>query len=228
MLAYIPARGGSKRIPRKNLKPLGGRPIIAHVIATLKGLDVIDAVYVSTDDPEIAEVAEAAGALTLGLRAAQLSDDKSGFIDLIRHDMPRFCEAAGTTEVLFSLATAALVPADVYREAYAVWQAERPDIVMSCEKAYPWWAMVQKDDGFWTPLYPDKVLINSQDLPPALIDAGLFYVFDQAVVSGFESVKLVDRLRAFEVADAYIGDIDTLDDWALLEYKHAKLWEASR
>lgn len=223
MFAYVPARGGSKRIPRKNVKPLGDRPIIAHVVEALKGLDFIDAVYVSTDDAEIADVAQAAGAETLGLRAPELADDISGFIDLIRRDMPRFCEASGTTEVLFSLATAALVPPRVYREAHAVWKAEKPDIVMSCEKAYPWWAMVQKDDGFWTPLYPDKVLINSQDLPPALVDAGLFYLFDQAVVSGFDSVKLVDRLRAFEVDDAYIGDIDTADDWALLEYKHSKL-----
>ncbi len=224
MFAYIPARGGSKRIPGKNVRMLGGKPIIAHVIETLRSLDFISAVHVSTDDAEIKAVAERHGAVCLDLRAPGLSDDSAGFIDLIRDDVPRFVAAhGGDTEVLFALATAALVPASLLCEAHAVYRKERPDVLMSCEPASPWWDMIRKEDGFWWPLYPDKVLINSQDLPLAMVDAGLFYFFDQPTVTRFESVKLVPRLRAFEVPSCFSGDIDTLDDWDLLEYKYVRL-----
>lgn len=179
--------------------------------------------HVSTDDPEILEVAEHYGASCLGLRDPALANDIAGFIDLIRLDMPRFCAARGDDEVLFSLATAPLVPAHLLRQAHKVYGEERPDVLMSCEPTSPWWAMTQKPDGFWWPLYPDKVLINSQDLPRALVDAGLFYFMHQPTVARYESVKLVPKLRAFEVPARYNGDIDTPDDWDLLEYKYNRL-----
>lgn len=226
MFAYIPARGGSQRVPRKNVKPLGGLPVIAHVIAALKQVPNIDAVHVSSDDPEIAAVAEAHGAECLELRAMHLANSVAGFIDLIREDIPRYCDfRGGDTDVLFVLATAALVPSKIYADAIALFQRERPDILMSCE-AYPhplWWGFRQKPDGFWTPIFPDKVQINSQDLPPALTDSGLFYIFDQTVLSRFPSHKLVDRLLPYEVPQIYRCDIDTPADWERLEWQYERI-----
>jgi N-acylneuraminate cytidylyltransferase len=224
MFAYIPARGGSKRIPRKNVRPLHGKPVLARVIENLKPLDFLSAIYVSTDDPEIAAVAQASGATYLKPRAADLSNDKAGFMDLIRDDLPNFMEAeGGDEEVLFVLPTAALVPTDIYREAYEVWREMQPDILMSCETCFPWWAMTQKPDGFWSPIFPDKVTTNSQDLPPSLIDAGLFYYFRQSEIKAFATVKSADRVMPFMVPDDYIGDIDNPEDWDLLEYRLARL-----
>ena len=224
MFAYIPARGGSRRIPQKNIRLLAGRPVIAHVIAALRSLEFIRAVHVSTDDPAIAAVAEAAGAVCLEPRARELSDDKAGFADLIHRDIARFAaHNGGDRDVLFALATAALVPASVYRSAHERFSADRPDILMSAEPAHPFWSMVQKPDGYWQPLFPDKVLTNSQDLPAAQIDAGLFYMFDLDVMMRFPSVKLVDRLQTFVVPSAYTIDVDSPDDWEELENKYRRL-----
>lgn len=228
MFAYIPARGGSKRIPHKNIKQLGDKPIIAHVINALKKLDFIDAIYVSTDDPEIKEVAELYGAECHDLRSDELANDISGFIDLIHKDVPRYSKLnGGDDEVLFVLATAALVPASVYQDAYKVYREHQPQILMSCE-AYgtsPFWAMVEKSDGFWEPIFPNKVLTNSQDLPKTLVDAGLFYFFQLSSLMKYESVKIVDKLMPYLVEDAYLGDIDTPKDWQELELQYKQLVE---
>ena len=223
MFAYIPARGGSRRIPSKNIRALGDRPVIVHVIDALRALDFISAVYVSTDDPRIQEVAERAGAKCLDLRLPELSNDKAGFAELIHHDIPRFADHGGDREVLFALATAALVPTSIYADAYRQFIASKPDILMSCETAHPFWAMTQKTDGFWWPLFPEKVLTNSQDLPRSLVDAGLFYMFDLDNMKRYPSVKLADRILSYEVPNRYTVDVDTTEDWDLLEYKYHKL-----
>jgi CMP-N,N'-diacetyllegionaminic acid synthase len=228
VFAYIPARGGSRRIPTKNIRTLGDRPVIVHVIEALQALDWITTVYVSTDDVRIQEVAEGVGAQCLGLRAPELSNDRAGFAELIHHDIPRFASHAADREVLFALATAALVPPSIYADAHRHFVASKPDILMSCETAHPFWAMTQKPDGFWWPLFPDKVLTNSQNLPKSLVDAGLFYMFDISNMQRFQSVKLADRVQSYEVPCAYTVDVDTLEDWDLLEYKYRKLKSGSR
>ena len=223
MFAYIPARGGSKRIPRKNLRALGGEPILARVIQNLRALDFLSAIYVSTDDGEIIQVATAAGAQCLEMRSPELSNDVAGFMELIRDDLPRFVRHSGDEEVLFVLATAALVPPSLFREAFDVWRKQQPDVLMSCERAFPWWSMTQKDDGYWWPLFPDKLFANSQDQIPALDDAGLFYFFRQSVLAKFKSVKLAERLLPFVVPHHFAGDIDMAEDWDLLEYRFSRL-----
>lgn len=226
MFAYIPARGGSQRVPNKNIKLLDGKPVLAHVIDTIRQLDFLKQVYVSTDSPEIVRIAETSGATCLDLRRANLADHRAGFIDLIREDLPRFSAATeGDREVLFVLATAALVPPHVLTDAYTVYEREAPEILMSCERypVSPYWAMVKKPDGFWQALFPDKVLVNSQDLPETLVDAGLFYFFSLDTMSAYSSVKLVDRLMAYEVDRRYAVDVDTSEDWRELERKFQEI-----
>lgn len=220
MIGYIPARGGSKRVPRKNVRELGGRPIIEHTISRVLDVPSIEQVFVSTDDPEIARVAQAAGAEWLGPRAPELSDDKAGFIDLMHDDLPRHCEkASGDNEVLFVLATAALLRSEIIEDAAQVWRKSDVDILMSVVPytKSPYWALVPDDRGYLKPLFPDKVRINSQDLPPAYTDAGLFYIFDQVRMQNFDSHKDVDCLLPFEIPEGYGVDIDTPEDWAVME-----------
>lgn len=225
MLAYIPARGGSQRIPRKNIRPLDGKPIMAHVIEQVQKLPFITDIFVSTDDVEIKDVAESFGAQCCALRDPRLSNSKAGFIDLIKEDLPRFCQEVGSDEVLFCLATAALVPAEIYSSAYEEYKTSLPDILMSCE-AYPepiWWALQQKEDSYWHPMFPDKVLINSQDLPKTLTDSGLFYIFNQKNMSRFSSHKIVEKLQAFEVPYQYRCDVNDDEDWERLEWKYQRI-----
>jgi len=222
IFAYVPARGGSRRIPRKNIRTLGGLPVIGHVLRTLTKLDFIDRVHVSTDDLEIAEIAESFGADCLGLREEGLASDAPGFIDLIRQDIPRYAKAnGGDDEVLFVLATAALVPDSVFRDAFGVYVSDAPDVLMSCEEFHmsPLWAMTEKPDGFWQPLFPDQVLVPSNQLARTVIDAGLFYFFRLSAMTKFESLKLVDRLQAYVIPDAIACDVDTETDWQRLKEK---------
>lgn len=231
MFAYIPARGGSQRLPRKNIRLIGGKPVLAHVIDNLKALSFVSRIHVSTDDPEIAQIAERHGAECLDFRDPRLADSQSGFTDLIRDDIPRYIEAnGGDNEVLFALATAALVPAEIYQDAYADYQTYRPEILMSCEtySEPPWWALQQKGDGYWYPLFPDKVSINSQDLPPAITDSGLFYFFDQTVMRRYDCHKLANRLRAYVVPHRYRCDVNDDEDWERLEWKYQRLQKAAR
>jgi pseudaminic acid cytidylyltransferase len=228
MFAYIPARGGSKRIPGKNVKFLNGTPIIGHVIETLKSLEFIDNVHVSTDDQEIAEVAESYGAICLNSRPTALSGDVPGFIDLIHNDIPRYSEYnSGDTDVLFSLATAALVPAKTYKQAYDLYHRSETDLVMSAERFHsnPHWALSKSEDGSWGPIWPEMVFRRSQELPEALADAGLFYFFDLMAMKKYQSVKLVNGLLPYIVDDKYTCDVDTVADWQRLEEKFRSLTE---
>ena len=223
MIAYIPARGGSKRIPRKNIRPLDGRPILAHVIEVLLATASIDTVFVSTDDDEIAQVAVSTGASWLGHREAELANDKAGFSDLIRGDLQRHTAAANDDEVLFVLPTAALLRSQILEQAIIEWRVKRPDILMSVisYSKSPYWALIPKDDGFLQPLFPEMVRINSQDLPPAYTDAGLFYVFSVENMALYDNHKDVPRLQPFAVPSDIAIDIDTEDDWATLETLYA-------
>lgn len=130
----------------------------------------------------------------------------------------------GDLEVLFVLPTAALVPIEIYQSAYEIYLDGRPEILMSCERFHssPYWALTRTDAG-WRALFPKMVLINSQDLPDTLADAGLFYFFDLEVMANYRSVKLVERTEPIVVADKYACDVDTLDDWERLESKYASL-----
>ena len=226
MFAYIPARGGSQRLPRKNVRVLGDKPVLGHVIETLKALPFLSRIHLSTDDPEIRDIAQSFGAECLDLRDTSLADSQSGFTDLIRGDIPRYIEAnGGDPEILFVLATAALVPAEVYLDAYEVYRATQSEILMSCEPySEPvWWALEEQDDGFWYPIYPDKVTVNSQDLPQALTDAGLFYLFDQRVLRAYDCHKLARRLKPYLVPHQYRCDINDEEDWERLEWKYMRL-----
>ena len=223
MFAYIPARGGSKRVPKKNLYKLDGIPLLVRVIKNLQKLNFISDIFVSTDSEEIKEVAEKNNAKCLDLRDETLSNDKSGFIDLIKFDIPRYINYQnGDSEILFTLATAALVPPKVYKNAHNIYKTNKPEILMSCEEYTEpiWWAMKKKKDGYWTPIYPDAVLKNSQDFEKNETDSGLFYFFNQKVLANYSSHKIVNKLMVFDVPFEYRCDVNNSEDINLLELKY--------
>ncbi|WP_339859771.1 acylneuraminate cytidylyltransferase family protein [Thalassospira alkalitolerans] len=230
MFGYIPARGGSSRIPKKNIRTLGGKPIIVHVIDSLKVLPFLSEVFVSTDNQEIADIAEGAGAVVLELRSPELSNSKSGFMDLIRDDIPRYVEASGgDDECLFCLATAGLLTPEILSEAYGAFRQNNPEILMSVEPyAEPiWWALREDDKGYLSPVFPDKVLINSQDLEPTYTDSGLFYLFKQSILSKYYSHKGAKKIEPFHVPYQYRVNVDVEEDWEMLEWKYNKLQKKS-
>ncbi|WP_395593447.1 pseudaminic acid cytidylyltransferase [Pseudomonas sp. B26140] len=221
-IAIIPARGGSKRIPRKNLAPFDGVPMIVRSIRTALDSGLFDQVVVSTDDEEIAEVARAHGADVPFLRPADLADDFTGTAAVIVHalqQLPVFDYACCV------YATAPLLQARYLRQGFEL-LAQQPDKSFAfsvCNFGFPVQRALTLDgQGALTALYPEFRNTRSQDLPEAFQDAGQFYwgrtdawLRGEVVYSPVSLPVILPR--------HLVQDIDTPEDWKRAEYLYAAL-----
>jgi len=231
VLAYIPARAGSKRIPRKNVRNLGGKPVLAHVIESIRRSGIADRVVVSTDDLGIKKIAESAGADVLALRSAKLSTDRVTLMELLKEDVPRHLDEfrllPSKTTVLFTLATAALVDAAIYRKAYEAYTSKKASVLVATTgfSHSPFRALVQTSERCWQPLFPKKLLTFSQELPKTQVDAGLFYFLDFARISRHKGhwFNVPKGLLCHPVPAEVAVDVDTEEDWRELERKYREL-----
>ena len=221
-VAIIPARGGSKRIPRKNLLPFDGVPMIVRSIRTALDSGLFEQVVVSTDDADIAELALAHGAQVPFLRPAELADDFTGTAAVIVHalqQLPAFDYACCV------YATAPLLQARFLRQGFELLQ-QHPDKAFAfsvCSFGFPVQRALTLDgQGALTALYPEFRQTRSQDLPEAFQDAGQFYWGrSEAWLRGevlYSSASLPVILPRH-----LVQDIDTLQDWKRAEYLYAAL-----
>jgi pseudaminic acid cytidylyltransferase len=225
-VAIIPARGGSKRIPRKNIRLFRGRPMLAWSIEAALASGAFDTVMVSTDDAEIAEVARALGAEVPFLRSAAAADDHATTSRVLLEVLDQYAEAG----VQFDLAcclypTAPFVRAQDLTDGREKLLGSLFDVIMPVAAfSYPIWRSLQReDDGCIALNFPEHLNARSQDLPVAYHDAGQWYWFrteaflrDQ-VLMGANSGSII--LPAMQVQD-----IDTEEDWALAELKHERMF----
>lgn len=222
-IAYIPARGGSKRIINKNRKLLGGKPIILHVIEILMQLNWIEKICVSTDDPEIKNLVESLGAIALDLRAKELSDDYCTFKNLLEKDIYRFEEYLKLKDdynVLMVLPTAALINTELINKAKNKFLDTGADFLFAAKEydISAFWAFEETLDGF-RPLFSDKLNERSQDLPNTFSDAGLFYYLKSDLIHNSLETWFHVPNKTFYFTNKEIAiDVDTLDDWKLLEH----------
>lgn len=217
-LAVIPARGGSKRIPRKNLKAFNGRPIIAYSIQTALGSGLFDHVVVSTDDAEIAELSRALGAEAPFVRPTELADDYTGTNAVVRHAV-RWFAAKGSTpyEVCCLYATAPLLTVEDLRSAQAQLVSGIDFVFAATRFAFPVQRALQRNArGLMVPMFPQWIGARSQDLPEAMHDAGQFY---WGRTEAFERHDVVfhGAALAYELPSWRVQDIDTPDDWIRAE-----------
>ena len=221
-VAIIPARGGSKRIPRKNLLAFDGVPMIVRSIRTALDSGLFEQVVVSTDDADIAELALAHGAQVPFLRPAELADDFTGTAAVIEHalqQLPAFDYACCV------YATAPLLQARFLRQGFELLQ-QHPDKAFAfsvCSFGFPVQRALTVDgQGALTALYPEFRNTRSQDLPEAFQDAGQFYWGrSEAWLRGevlYSSASLPVILPRH-----LVQDIDTLQDWKRAEYLYAAL-----
>jgi N-acylneuraminate cytidylyltransferase len=218
-IAVIPARGGSKRIPRKNIKAFMGRPIIRYAIEAALESQLFDTVVCSTDDDEIARVALAAGAQVPFMRPANIADDHAITADVIAHAV-NYLLANGcqVQSVCCLYATAAFVTAQQLRDAYTLFQQQPCDFVFSATAFdFPIQrAIYLKEGGRVEMFYPEYALTRSQDLTPAFHDAGQFYW--GTATAWLEKRRIFSpNSAAFIVPSHEVQDIDTLDDWRRAE-----------
>ncbi len=221
-VAIIPARGGSKRIPRKNLLPFDGVPMIVRSIRTALDSGLFDQVVVSTDDAEIADVARAHGAQVPFMRPAQLADDFTGTAAVMVHalqQLPRFDHACCV------YATAPLLQVRYLREGFELLQ-RHPDKSFAfsvCDFGFPVQRALTLDgQGALRALYPEFRDTRSQDLPEAFQDAGQFYWGRRE--AWLRGDVLYSPASLPVILPRYlVQDIDTPQDWKRAEYLYAAL-----
>ena len=221
-IAIIPARGGSKRIPRKNLAPFDGVPMIVRSIRTALDSGLFDQVVVSTDDAEIADVARAHGAEVPFLRPAQLADDFTGTAAVIVHALQQL---PGFEYACCVYATAPLLQVRYLRQGYEL-LAQHPDKSFAfsvCNFGFPVQRALTLDgQGALTALYPEFRDTRSQDLPEAFQDAGQFYWGRSDAWLRGEVVYSPASLPVI-LPRHLVQDIDTPEDWKRAEYLYAAL-----
>lgn len=219
-LAVIPARGGSKRVPGKNIRSLCGQPAIAHTIRAALDSGVFDRVIVSTDSDEIAQIALQCGAEVPFVRDATLSDDHTpvslATLDALERLDPRGERYATVSQLM---ANCPLRTADDVRESYRQFvESGAPSqlSVMRFGWQNPWWAMQRGKDFVLAPLFADRVTAPSQSLPELYCPTGAIWWARSAVLREARTFHVPGR-TGWEIAWQHGVDVDTEDDWAMAE-----------
>ncbi len=224
-LAIIPARGGSKRIPHKNIKPFLGRPIIAYSIEAALGTGLFEEVMVSTDDTEIAEIARQEGASVPFLRSTENANDYATLADVLVEVVNVYKERGNEFDLICCLLpTAPLISSEDVRSAYdqlvmSTFDSICPVVAFS----YPILRSLSIDEkGNLNMNWPEYRFSRSQDLRPAYHDSGTFYWIKTS--SLLKDKKLLGENGTAIVLDEFrVQDIDTDTDWALAEMKYKLL-----
>jgi pseudaminic acid cytidylyltransferase len=219
-LAVIPARGGSKRIPRKNIKLFGGKPMIAWSIEVALQSRCFDRVLVSTDDPEIAKVAQAHGAEVPFVRTPELSDDHTGTIPVIAH-ATQWQADHGTpaTQVCCIYATAPFMQELDLQRGLELLQSSGADYAFSVTSyAFPIQRAIRITPHERVEMFqPDQFNTRSQDLEDAWHDAGQFY-WGQAAAWLAQKPLFMQQATAVRLPRHRVQDIDTPEDWTRAEW----------
>lgn len=214
-ICIIPARGGSKRIPRKNIKEFYGKPMIAYSIAAALDSGCFDRVIVSTDDDEIAEVARRYGAEVPFKRPEHLADDYTGTAPVVCHAIEWLIEQGESPQLICCLyATAPFVSADSIKQGLNQLNNTGAAYAFSVTSyAFPIQRAIKIGTGVGVEMfYPEHLNTRSQDLEEAWHDAGQFY---WGKAEAWRSEKVVFGADATPVIlpRHHVQDIDTLEDW---------------
>jgi pseudaminic acid cytidylyltransferase len=225
-VAIITARGGSKRIPGKNIRLLHGKPLIVWTIENLLSSQIFQDIVVSTDSEEIIEIAKRAGARVPFIRPSHLADDFTSTAEVADHAIRRLIDEGAPRNSFFCVVYPAAVglTEEDFREALAVVARNEADLVFGASEfpSHPARGWRVNDNSLAVPADPKNQSMRSQDLPAMYFDAGQFYWsrYDtwRRIASGEEvrrKILVLPRSRAI--------DIDTEEDWALAELVYREL-----
>lgn len=219
-LAIIPARGGSKRIPRKNIKDFLGRPIIAYSIQATILSGVYDEIMVSTDDNEIAEIAKSYGANVPFLRSPDTSNDYASTADVIFEVLNNYKNIGkefDTVSCIYS--TAPFITPERIQEAFSFIDGNVDSVFTCVAYSYPPQRGLRITDGKISMIHPEHLMSRSQDLEPIYHDAGQFYI---SMVESFRRNGSFwgDNTAGLVLSELEVQDLDTSTDWLLAEMKY--------
>lgn len=234
-VGIITARGGSKRIPKKNIKDFCGRPILAYSIAAALESGLFEEVMVSTDSEEIAKIAKTYGASVPFMRSEGVSDDYATTADVLQEVLACYASVGKKFDMMCCLyPTAPFVTAEKLRAAYAAFIKSGADMMEPVVAfSFPPQRSFSLQDGFLIYNWPEHVRTRSQDLAPWYHDAGQFYFYK---ISAFLNSMKTDgaqggyalRCVPFILDEMEVQDIDSPLDWLLAEAKYRLLKEQGR
>ena len=220
ILTLITAREGSKRLPGKNIRPLGGKPLIVWSINVAKDITEIVDILVSTDDLKISEVAKNAGEMVPWLRPPELATDTASSVDVCLHALEWYEKENGTIDGLMLLQ-----PTSPFRSRNTVLrgielfrkQKHRPIIGVSAAKSHPMWCFKIENGIMRRFIKGEEQHIRSQDLPPAYMVNGAFYLISPKELREQRLFYTENTVPLIADSPEEGIDIDTEWDWKLAE-----------
>ena len=220
VLGIVPARGGSKRIPNKNITLVNGRPMMANILDVAKESGIFDKIHVSTDSKEIASVAADLGFKPHFMRDTSLADDYTPLQPVLKWVVDEFAVRGENFDTIFLLMSSAVLvePDDLKRglEVFNQNEKKKPLMVMAPYPAPIEWAFTMKNDDTFSPINPESLNTRSQDLPEKYYDAGLFGIYSNMHLAQEKSVG-EHQYISIKIAPYKAIDIDTPEDLALAE-----------
>lgn len=219
IIAVIPARGGSKRIPRKNLRPFLGHPIVAYAIRAAREAGIFDRILVSTDDEEIAQVARAEGADVPFMRPPELSGDHTATVDVLRHAADWAATNIGPIDFICCIyPTAVFIDGTVLKRGLEEMQAAGTDYAVSVVR-YP--APIERamritGKGRLEAVNIEGMAKRSQDIEETYHDAGQFYWGSPSAFAATQAERIA-RAIPVTLPRTRVQDIDTEEDWVNAE-----------
>lgn len=219
-LVIIPARGGSKRIPRKNIKDFLGKPIIAYSIEAALQSGMYDEVMVSTDDEEIAEIAKLYGASVPFYRSPATANDYAVTADVISEVLDCYEQLGKTFDNVTCLySTAPFVSAKRLKESFDRLTGDIESVFTCVAYSFPIQRALHMVEDKIEMIHPENMFARSQDLEPSYHDAGQFYTL---TVDFFKKTKSLwgKNTAGIVLSELEVQDLDTLTDWTLAEMKY--------
>ena len=220
-IAIIPARGGSKRIPRKNIKNFLGKPIIAYSIEAALKSQLFDELMVSTDDKEIAEIAKKYGAKVPFFRSDETANDYIGLSEVVIEVLEQYNnQNIEFDNVCCILATAPFIfEKDLINSFNKLENSDFDAVFPIVKYSFPIQRAMQFEGENIKMIWSENLTKRSQDLEPSFHDAGLFYWAKTNII--LEQKKLwTDNTTAIEISEQTAQDIDTSEDWKIAELKY--------
>lgn len=224
-IAIITARGGSKRIPKKNIKEFCGKPIIAYAIEAANRSGIFKEVMVSTDSMEIAQIARRYGAVIPFMRSEKNSDDFATTEDVVMEVVSEYRKRGEEFDYVCCLyPTTPFISGDMLREAANLMEEKMPAVVIPVVQfSYPpQRCFVIDDAGYAKFKYPQYVRTRSQDLEKEYHDAGQFYIYNVEKLFALKGCIEEDFVPII-LPEICVQDIDTISDWKLAELKYELL-----
>lgn len=224
-LCIIPARGGSKRIPGKNLKQFIGKPIIAYSIEVALECELFDEVMVSTDDPKIAKISKKYGAIVPFMRSANNSNDYASTVDVLVEVIDQYHDLGKNFDYACCIyPTAPFVTSHKLRDSFSYLKTNQFDTVFPVTSfSYPIQRALKRGrTGRVSMLWPEKMNARSQDLKTFYHDAGQYYWFRPEIIT-MQKELWTKNTGSIIYPETEVQDIDTPNDWDIAEMKYKLL-----